>query len=126
MVSSVWIGSVGTSVIWQSGDAAMSTVPLVWHAPPLARDGVTVSAQAALCDFAYSDEGGPTLPVGSARAFISSYRPAPLGTPWITVNAPTLNNVANVLEIIFELSVTAFEGVDTAAAATMVGTVFIQ
>jgi hypothetical protein len=123
MVSSVWTGSAQTSVIWSSGNAAVSSVDLVWTNSPSLK-GVTVSAQAALSGFVYAVEPDKNIPIGTATAVIKSFR-AELGSPFIPVNAPTLSNVTAV-EIIFELSVTAFEGAGTAVGGTMVGTVFIQ
>ena len=124
MVSSVWTGSAQTSVIWSSGNAAVSSVDLVWTNSPSLK-GVTVSAQAALSGFVYAVEPDKNIPIGTATAVIKSFR-AELGSPFIPVNAPTLNNVENVIEILFELSASAWEGAGTAVGATMVGTVFIQ
>jgi hypothetical protein len=124
MVSSVWIGSGSASAVYNAGLPATDTTVFNWFVG--SEQGVTVSAQAALSRFGYDVDPSPQVPQGTASALIRSYR---LGAPslaFVPVNAPTLNNVENVIEILFELSASAWEGAGTAVGATMVGTVFIQ
>jgi hypothetical protein len=133
MVSSVWIGSVSTSTTGYEGQIIpnTSTVQLPWQVAQ-GHVGVTVSAQAALSYFDYSYQPDPTSPEIQVSALIKSYTAAlSHGFETVPVNAPTLNNVRNVVEIIFELQVTAKQTVGSPTGsflieATMVGTVFIQ
>ena len=125
MVSSVWIGSKAASVDWRWGGKA-ETEEFKWVSPGAPGQGVTVSAQAALSQFSRTTRPDPTGLIGEATAVISSYRVVGSAN-FIPVNAPTLNNVENVYEITFELTVHVDEGgAGCAVAATMVGTVLIQ